>query len=99
MQNASITLCTDINYNSGVLVSMPASRLSHTAGVGVERTPLHSPASMAYLSHHQARLMEQGGFEFDVSEFFMFGSPLALVLAQRIIQDGPGMSDDNTRVY
>jgi len=46
------------------------------------------PASYAQLN--QQHLMETRSFEFDVSEFFMLGSPIALVLAQRIIQDGPG---------
>lgn len=34
--------------------------------------------------------MESRGFEFDVSDFFMLGSPVPLVLANRVIRDGPG---------
>ena len=65
--------------------SLPTSRLSNMASpVG-----LQSPASSAHLSR-QAQTMESRGFEFDVSDFFMLGSPVPLVLANRVIRDGPG---------
>ena len=64
---------------------MPASRLSNMAAP----PGLQSPASSAHLSQ-QGQRMDTRGFEFDVSDFFMLGSPLALVLASRCIRNGPG---------
>jgi len=67
------------------LASMPATRLSKMASPLL----LRSPASSAYLPLHQPH-PDSKVFEFEVSDFFMLGSPLALVLAQRFIKSGRG---------
>lgn len=75
-----------------IAASMPTPELSGMACSSANRPSLQSPASSAYISQ-QAQMMHHSGFEFEASDFFMFGSPLALVLAQRIIQDGPGITN------
>ncbi|XP_067933017.1 protein retinal degeneration B-like [Watersipora subatra] len=63
--------------------SMPSSRLSKL----VSTNGLQSPASSAHLNQHDQR-PDVIRFDFDVGDFFMLGSPLALVLVSRNIING-----------